>query len=117
MGGNSQALVWPGGRRKGATSPDRAFIEVGKKFRTDHAAKGEKEREREAGQRDADGQCSFVNRPGQQNAIPFGDPVQHWILPLMRAPAEEDTGQDRGDDDGKDHRARAEQNQPSTPSA
>ena len=82
---NPDSFGWPGAGSKGATHPQRAFIQMRKKFGTDRAATQQERDEHNACDADADCNVTPMNRQMQRPAVSFGQPANHRVVPFFRS--------------------------------
>src|SRR4029077_12776765 len=83
--GDTSAFRGSGARRQGTAHPDRAFIQVRQKFRTDHAAERQEKRERKNCQRcDKNGQAMPYG-PGHPISIARRKIYHQRVLPALAA--------------------------------
>src|ERR1017187_1884828 len=87
---------------------------MGEKLRTNHATESEIRREGKNQEGRSQNDRVPYDDPIQRALVTGGDPLDDWVVPGVRALAENVAGEDGRDDDGKQERAQqCERHRPS----
>jgi hypothetical protein len=113
---NSSALGRAGAGSQRPPDPDRAFIQVWKKFRPDHAAEGKKRRKQKSHNCSANCDPAVANRQAHDVSVVLYQECHYRVLPLpcvafkqqarqcRRNHHREDQGAEQGEGNGPCHR-------------